>query len=225
MDGNGRWAKLKGLPRSAGHREGALRVREITRFAAEQGVRFLTLFAFSTENWNRPKNEVNMLMRFLTQFLKGQSKELKKNNIRFLTIGEKHPLPDFVLQEIERVKEQTCDNTGLVLVLALNYGSRQEIIEACRKISASVSEGKLFLKQIDEKVFSKALFTDGIPDPDLLIRTSGEMRISNFLLWQLSYAELYFPKKYWPDFRQEDFKKAISVYAKRERRFGKVDVY
>lgn len=223
MDGNGRWAKQRGLPRMAGHREGMQRAKEIIRLAAKKGIKVLTLFAFSAENWSRPKEEVDALMRFLDKFLTSQINELQKNRVRLIVIGRSDPLPKNIQLKLKDAQEETKGNQGLTLVLALNYGARQEILDAVKALCDSVVRGELNLEQVDEKRFSDHLYTAALPDPDLLIRTSGEMRLSNFLLWQLSYAELYFPKKYWPDFRQKDFEKALNAYRKRERRFGGVD--
>jgi undecaprenyl diphosphate synthase len=223
MDGNGRWAQQRGLPRTAGHREGVKRVREIVKAASEYGIKFLTFFAFSTENWRRPKKEIDMLMRSLVNFLDRRIGELHKNNIRFKVIGRQEPLPGYVLAKIKRAMQKTEYNTGLTVILALNYGSRQEIIDASRKFAELVSKGKLNLQDLDEALFNSFLYTAGFPDPDLLIRTSGEARLSNFLLWQLSYSELYFPKIYWPDFRAEYLEIAIKAYAKRDRRFGDIN--
>lgn len=223
MDGNGRWAKERNLPRTAGHLEGIKRVKEIVRSAASMGVGVLTLFAFSTENWNRPKREVNMLMRSLCSFLDSEIKELDRNNVRFKVIGREDPLPEYVRKELKEAQAHTASNTGLVLVLALNYGARQEIVDAAKNFARKVLEDKVKIDSLKEDDFGDYLYTAGLPDPDLLIRTSGEMRISNFLLWQISYAELYFSSKYWPDFKKEDLEQAIEEFNKRERRFGKVD--
>ena len=223
MDGNGRWAKERGLPRTAGHREGAKRVKEIVKAAGELGVRVLTLFAFSTENWRRPRREIDILMRFLDNFLDKEVPQLDKNNVRFLVIGAGDPIPKSIQDKINRAKEKTCGNTGLTLVLALNYGSRQEIIEAAKKFASDVLNNKEEVRALSEEKFSGLLYTSGLPDPDLLIRTSEEFRISNFLLWQLSYSELYFPKKYWPDFKRQDLEAAIKVFQKRKRRFGGIE--
>lgn len=222
MDGNGRWAKEKGLPRTAGHREGVKRVREVVRAAARLGVEVLTFFAFSAENWKRPKKEINMLMRVLVNFLNRQISELHKNNIRFKFIGRSIPLPEFVLQEIQAAIEKTKNNSGLTVVLALNYGSRQEIVDAAKIFAGMVTKGEADIEELDVDKFSSLLYTAGLADPDFLIRTSGEMRLSNFLLWQLSYAELFFSKKYWPDFGAADLEKAIKVYQGRARRFGDI---
>jgi len=224
MDGNGRWAKERRLPRASGHREGTRRVKEIVKAAAELGIKAITFFAFSTENWNRPRREIDMLMRYLNNFLEREIKELDKNNIRFMVIGRKEPLTRYIQEKIRKAEEKTLGNTGLTVVLALNYGSRQEIVDAAKQFAGEVKEGKADLDSLDEISFAKYLYTHKLPDPDLLIRTSGEMRISNFLLWQLSYAELYFPQKYWPDFKKAELEKAIKVYQKRERRFGKINV-
>ena len=218
--GNGRWAKKRGLPRTAGHHVGIKRVKEIVKAADELGVKFLTFFAFSSENWKRPKAEVNMLMHSLNHFLKQQVKEMVKNNIRFVAIGREDILPAYLKKEINESKNKTKDNTGLTVVLALNYGSRQEIVDAAKKFTVSVVDGKAELNDLDVEKFSQYLYTADLPDPDLLIRTSGEMRVSNFLLWQISYSELHFPKKCWPDFRKQDLEEAIEDYQKRERRFG-----
>jgi undecaprenyl diphosphate synthase len=220
MDGNGRWAKDRGLPRTAGHREGISRVKEIVRAAAEMGIQVLTFFAFSTENWSRPKKEISMLMRSLSNFLDTQIADLNKNNIRLKTIGRDEPLPKYVQAKLKLAQEKTKDNTGLVVVLALNYGARQEIVDAAKKFAQSAVRGEADAAKLDSEEFSRYLYTAGLPDPDLLIRTSAQMRISNFLLWQISYTELYFPKKHWPDFRKKDFEEAIEAYQKRERRFG-----
>ncbi len=221
MDGNGRWAMDKGLPRSAGHRAGMDRVKEIIKAASELGIKVVTLFAFSTENWARPQKEVNLLMRALNNYLDRQINELHKNNIRLMVIGRDRPISQYLLAKIKKAEEKTRGNTGLIFVLALNYGSRQEIVDAVKKFTTAVIKGEANLEGVDIESFSSYLYTAGLPDPDLLIRTSGEMRISNFLLWQLSYAELYFPRKYWPDFGEKDLEKAIDIYQRRERRFGK----
>lgn len=223
MDGNGRWASEQGLARIVGHRQGIQRVKEIIRGAAELGVEVVTFFAFSTENWGRPKKEVDMLMRYLDNFLDGQIKTLERNNMRFRVIGSGDPMPKFIQKKIEKAEERTKNNTGLIVVLALNYGSRQEIVDAAKKFAASVLKDSALLGQLGTQEFSRYLYTADLPDPDLLIRTSGEMRISNFLLWQLSYTELYFSKKYWPDFKMAELKEAIRDFQKRERRFGGLD--
>ena len=222
MDGNGRWAKERGLGRTAGHRQGIKRVKEIIKAAGELGVKVISLFAFSTENWERSKNEVNMLMRALSKFLQSEISQLDKNDVRLIVIGRSEPLPDYIQTKIRQAQDRTKDNKGLTLVLALNYGARQEIVDAARRFGRAVSRGEIKPDELDVKEFANYFYTAGFPDPDLLIRTSGEMRLSNFLLWQLSYTELYFPKKYWPDFTKDDLEKAIRIYQNRERRFGKV---
>jgi undecaprenyl diphosphate synthase len=220
MDGNGRWAQKRGLPRIAGHREGMFRVKEVITAAIDLEIEAMTLFAFSAENWSRPKKEVDLLMRALVRFLRNETKGLVKSNIRFMVIGRDDPLPEFVLNEIRAVEKKTAGNTGLKLILALNYGSRQEIVDAAKKFCVRVMAGEAELNRLDEKTFEEYLYTVGLPEPDLLIRTSGEMRLSNFMLWQLSYAEFYFPKKHWPDFKTADFQEAVESYAQRKRRFG-----
>ncbi len=222
IDGNGRWAKERGLPRIFGHRVGINRVKEIVKVADKLGIKVITFFAFSTENWTRPEKEVNMLMRSLNNFLDRNIAELDEKNIRLMVIGRDDPIPKFLQTKIKEAQDRTKDNTGLIAVLALNYGSRQEIVDAVKKFTNAVIKNEANLEGLDIENFSNYLYTKGLPDPDLLIRTSGEMRISNFLLWQLSYAELYFPKKYWPDFGKEDLEKAIEEYQKRERRFGDI---
>ncbi len=223
MDGNGRWAKERRLPRTAGHRVGINRIKEIIKAASDLGIKVLTLFAFSTENWSRPKREVDMLMRSLNNFLNRQIHELIKNNIRFMAIGRDDPLPKSLQAKIKEVEDKTKDNTGIVVVLALNYGARQEIVDAVKKFTFQVLKGETTLDDLDVGSFSNYFYTAGLPDPDLLIRTSGEMRISNFLLWQLSYAELYFPKVYWHDFKRQELENALEVYQERERRFGGIN--
>lgn len=223
MDGNGRWARERNLPRTAGHREGVQRVREITKAAAELGIKVATFFAFSTENWARPKEEVGRLMKFLNNFLDKEVDELNKNNIRFRVIGREKPIPEDILDKIRDREALTKNNTALTMVLALNYGARQEIVDAAKKIAASAARGELSLESLSIEDFNKYLYTADLPEPDLLIRTSGEQRLSNFLLWQLCYAELYFVKKYWPDFRKEDLEEAIIDYQKRQRRFGAIE--
>ncbi len=222
MDGNGRWAKNKGLSRTQGHLEGVKRVEEIVEEAAGLGIRVLTLYTFSTENWNRPRVEVSLLMNTLTSALRKKLDTLKKNNIKFQTIGRREPIPKKVLDSIEQVVQETRENTGLILNLAFNYGSRLEIIDAVKKIAREAKEGKLSIDEINEQIISGALYTKDLPDPDLLIRTSGEQRISNFLLWQSSYTEFYFTEELWPNFTKEKFREAIEEYQKRERRYGAV---
>jgi undecaprenyl diphosphate synthase len=221
MDGNGRWAKERGLSRTAGHRAGVERVKEIVGAAQKLSIKVITFFTFSTENWQRPRKEINMLMRFLDNFLDKQINELDKNNIRLIIIGQDEPLPKYLRIKINDAQDRTKNNSGLTVVLALNYGSRQEIIDTVKRIVDSVIAGQIKIDELNENEFSRHLYTAGLPDPDLLIRTSGELRLSNFLLWQLSYAELYFPKIYWPDFGKDALKKAIEVYQDRNRRFGR----
>lgn len=223
MDGNGRWAQERGLSRTEGHREGVKRVKEIVNLAAELGVKIITFFAFSTENWNRPKNEINTLMSFLDHYLSREINDLHKNNIRFRVIGRGKPLPDKILAKIQSAEKKTRDNTGLTMVLALNYGARQEIIDAAKRIAQAAVAGEINIDKLEMKDFAEYLYTKDLADPDLLIRTSAQMRLSNFLLWQLSYAELYFSNKCWPDFKRSDFEEAIEEYQKRERRFGGLD--
>ncbi len=220
MDGNGRWAKKKGLPRIMGHQQGIERVKEIVRSCKDLGVGTLTLYAFSVENWKRPRPEVNTLMRLLEQFVKRELNSMIKNGIRIKVIGRIDELPENITRLLKETEFITKDNKSLMLNLALNYGGRTEIVDAVKAILKDVLKGSLNAKNIDEEVFSSYLYTAGIPDPDLLIRTSGEMRISNFLLWQISYSEIYFTHKYWPDFRRKDLEDAIGEYIKRERRFG-----
>ena len=220
MDGNGRWAKERGLPRTAGHRAGIDRVKEILKAASNLGIEVLTFFAFSTENWSRPNKEVDMLMRSLNNFLNREARDLDKNNVRLIAIGRDEPVPKYLQDKIREVEDKTKDNTGITVILALNYGARQEIVDAVKKFTQEVLASKTNLESLDVKSFNNYFYTKGLPDPDLLIRTSGEMRLSNFLLWQLSYAELYFPKIYWPDFKSKELEKAIEVYQNRQRRFG-----
>lgn len=220
MDGNGRWAKERGLPRTDGHREGVKRADEILAAAAQIGVKFVTFYAFSSENWKRPKREIDILMRLLDVFLGRNIQKMMKNNIRFLVIGRREPMPDYLWKKLEKARERTKNNSGLSAILAFNYGSRQEIIDAARRLVKDALGKKISPEDINEDNFGDFLYTAGIPDPDLLIRTSGEQRISNFLLWQLSYSELLFPEVYWPDFRRQNLEEAISEYQRRLRRFG-----
>jgi undecaprenyl diphosphate synthase len=221
MDGNGRWAKQKGKSRIFGHQNGVKAVRETIECAAEMGVKYLTLYAFSTENWNRPKLEVASLMELLVITINKEIKTLMDNNISLKAIGDLESLPPKCHKELLRAIDKTSKNTRMNVVLALSYSSKWEIINAVKKIAQKVENGKLAIEDIDEEMFSKNLCTAGYPDPELLIRTSGEHRISNFLLWQIAYAELYFTEKLWPDFRRADFCTAVADYQKRERRFGK----
>lgn len=221
MDGNGRWAKEHGRPRVYGHRHGVQSVRETTEAAAEIGIQWLTLYAFSTENWNRPQLEVNALMSLLVDTLRKEIETLNKNNIRLQAIGDLEKLPRRTYQALLEGIENTSRNTRMTLNLALNYSARWEITEACRKIAEEVQQGKMKPAGIDEAYFASKLTTAQVPDPELLIRTSGENRISNYLLWQIAYTELYFSPVFWPDFRKEHFYQALVNFQQRERRFGK----
>lgn len=220
MDGNGRWAKKRGLPRIAGHREGAKTVRKIVEAAARIGIQALTLYAFSADNWNRPKKEVSALMKLLERYLHKETEELNKNNIRLNAIGKIYGLPLFVQTALKEAIERTKDNSGMIFTLALNYGARDEIVDAVKKIAELARDKELELEKIDEKKFSSFLYTDKLPELDFIIRTSGEERLSNFLLWQASYAEFYTSPKLWPDFGPEDFEGALMEFQKRQRRFG-----
>ena len=222
MDGNGRWARGKTLPRIAGHREGVNSVREITRVCGEIGVQYLTLYTFSIENWKRPAAEVSALMTLLLRTINKEVKGLHKNNVKFDVIGDLEKLPVSTKNSLQKGADLTAKNTGLNLSLALNYGSRQEIIEAVQKIVIKVKNGSLNSDEINENIFSDYLYTKGIPDPDLMIRTSGESRLSNFLLWQSAYTEIYMTDTFWPEFREKELMKAVKDYQSRERRFGKV---
>ncbi|MGC6431760.1 MAG: isoprenyl transferase [Jejuia sp.] len=221
MDGNGRWAKQKGMIRAFGHENGTKSVRQVVEASAELGVAHLTLYAFSTENWNRPKLEVKTLMKLLISSLKKEIKTLEDNNIKLSAIGNLNMLPTKVHKELTEVMQATANNTRMTLTLALSYGSREELISTVKEISNKVKNNIISLESIDESIINKHLYTQNLPDVDLLIRTSGEQRISNFLLWQIAYAELYFTHTLWPDFTKEDLYKAIIEYQKRERRFGK----
>jgi undecaprenyl diphosphate synthase len=222
MDGNGRWAKQRHLPRVEGHRNGVESVRAVVRAAGEAGVKYLTLYAFSVENWNRPKDEVDTLMRYLAKFLKGEIGELNRNNVRLEAIGQIYRLPEFVQEQLHKTKAALARNSGLTLILALSYGGRTEIVEGARSIAQKIRDGQLEPAEINEHLVSQHLYTASYPDPDLLIRTSGEMRISNFLLWQISYAELVVTPTLWPDFRKPQFFEALEEYTRRHRRFGLV---
>ena len=221
MDGNGRWAKRRNQPRVFGHRQGAKSVRKVVEAAARLGINNLTLYAFSTENWNRPKHEVKTLMKLLVNALKNELGLMMKNNIRLNAIGHTDMMPTNVQQELQEVLDETKENTGLVLTLALSYGARQEILRAVQEISHKVKNNIISVENVDDNIINKHLYTQNLPDVDLLIRTSGEVRISNFLLWQIAYAELYFTDELWPDFNETSLHKAIADYQKRERRFGK----
>src|SRR5712672_2517998 len=222
MDGNGRWAKQRHLPRIEGHRAGAESARIIIRTSGELGIKYLTLYAFSVENWNRPKDEVDALMKYLVHYLKTETKDLNKNNVRLEVIGQIYRLPENVQEHLAKSIATLSKNNGLTLVMALSYGSRIEIVEAVRAIAGKVKRGQLETADISEKIISDHLWTRNIPDPDLLIRTSGEMRVSNFLLWQISYAELVITPTLWPDFRKPQFFAALEENGRRHRRFGGV---
>ncbi len=220
MDGNGRWAKQRSLPRVEGHRMGAESVRAVIRTAGELGIKYLTLYAFSVENWNRPKDEVDTLMKYLAHYMKSEFAELNRNNVRLEVIGQVHRLPEFVQKQLRKTQEALSKNNGLTLIMALSYGGRTEIVDAVREIAAKVKKGELDPAEVTEQVVAEHLYTRKWPDPDVLIRTSGEMRVSNFLLWQISYAELVVTPTLWPDFRKPQFYAALEEYARRHRRFG-----
>ena len=222
MDGNGRWAKQRNLPRIAGHRRGVKSARAVVRAAGELGIKYLTLYAFSVENWNRPKEEVDTLMKYLARYLKEEIGELSRNNVQLEVIGQVYRLPEFVQEQLANTRAALVRNNGLTLTLALSYGGRTEIVEAVRSIVGKVSEGELDPAKINEHLFSQHLYTRNYPDPDLLIRTSGEMRISNFLLWQCSYSEFVVTPTLWPDFGKAQFYAALEEYTRRHRRFGAV---
>ena len=222
MDGNGRWAKARALPRIAGHKEGINSVREITRVCGEIGVKHLTLYTFSTENWKRPSSEVSALMHLLLKTIKEEIKELHKKGVRFTIIGDLDTIPVKTAKGLKDGIEITKDNTGLNLNLALNYGSRQEIVEAMKSIAYQVQAGKVKPNNIDVELLSNSLLTNNMPDPELLIRTSGEHRLSNFLLWQIAYTEIFMTDLYWPEFREEQLLNAILDFQSRERRFGNI---
>ena len=220
MDGNGRWAAKRGVPRILGHRAGAKAIRESIAACIELGIDYLTLYAFSSENWNRPEEEVSALMDLLDRFLSDKEKDLKKQKIRLLAIGQLDRLPASTRANLERIMRETASFGALTLVLALSYGAREEIVAAARSLATDAAAGTLDPATINSTLFASRLQTAGIPDPDLLLRTSGEMRISNFLLWQISYAEIVIVKKFWPDFRKADFHEALAEYQRRHRRFG-----
>lgn len=221
MDGNGRWAARRGLPRSMGHRKGAEVVKEITRAAGELGIKYLTLYAFSTENWNRSEDEVKMLMGLLRDYLQSDLKEVQENNVRIRFIGEREMLDADIVRKMAEIEADTLRNTGMTLCIALSYGSRQEIVNAVKKTAALVKEGDISLNDVDVKLFSDMLYTKDMPDPDLVIRTSGEQRISNYLLWQIAYAEFFFTDVLWPDFNKKLLEDIIKNFNMRERRYGK----
>jgi len=222
MDGNGRWAKQKGLPRIAGHHSGMKTVKKITIAANDLGVKYLTLYAFSTENWKRPKEEVEFLMKLPQQFLELEIDELMENNVQVRVMGDQEQLPPYTRKAVEEAMRKTANNDGLVLNFALNYGGRLELLEAVKSIAQQVESGKLQIGRIDEQLFSSYMQSKDMPDPDLLIRTSGEIRLSNFMLWQLAYSEFYFTDVYWPEFTEAHFIAAIQEYQRRARRFGGV---
>ncbi len=222
MDGNGRWAKQRHLPRVEGHRQGVESVRATVRAAGEVGIKYLTLYAFSVENWNRPKDEVDTLMNYLARFLKSEIGELNRSNVRLEVIGQIYRLPEFVQEQLKKTQAALATNKGLTLVLALSYGGRTEIVDAVRNIAAKVKQGRIEPAEINEQLIAEHLYTRHIPDPDVLIRTSGEMRVSNFLLWQISYAELVVTPALWPDFRKPQLFEALEEYTRRHRRFGGV---
>ncbi len=222
MDGNGRWAQKRGNSRIFGHEHGVESVRSCIKAAANIGVRFLTLYAFSTENWKRPKYEVEALMSLLVKVVKSETEELNRNNVKLIVIGDKDSLPKRVREETNEIEKALSHNTGLTVVMALSYSSRWEILKAVKNIASDVKNSKIQLEDISQELFDSYLATAEIPDPELLIRTSGEERISNFLLWQIAYSELYFTPVLWPDFTEEDFYEAIFNYQQRERRFGKI---
>ena len=222
LDGNGRWAKKKGMPRNFGHTQGSKNVERICEDAYKMGVKYLTVYAFSTENWKRPKEEVDALMNLLRNYMKTCLKTAEKNRMRVRVLGDKTALDDDIRSRISELEEATKNNDGLNFQIALNYGSRDEMVRAMKKMCMDVKEGKLDAEQIDEKLFESYLDTHDIPDPDLMIRTSGEQRLSNYLLWQLAYSEFYFTDVLWPDFTKEDLAEAIAYYNGRDRRFGGV---
>lgn len=223
MDGNGRWAKKKGLPRTMGHRAGVEAIREVVKTCSNLGVEILTVYAFSTENWRRPKEEVSILMLLLAEYLRHELSELHENNVKIMTMGDITLLPIEAQKELLKATQQTEHNAGLVLNLALNYGGRAEITRALRKMGEEIQQGKLAPEEINEERISSSLFTAGLPDPDLLIRTSGEMRLSNFMLWQLAYTEIVITEQLWPDFTPKTLLAAIKTYQLRERRFGGIN--
>jgi undecaprenyl diphosphate synthase len=222
MDGNGRWARARALPRVAGHEAGSRAIGQTLEAAQECGVKFLTLYAFSAENWKRPADEVNALMRLLGKFLDERTGEMIEKNVRLRTIGRTEELPEEVRKKLGRAMEESAHNTGLTVVLALNYGARLELTDAMQGVARMVAAGTLQPGEITPEVIESQLYTSGLPDPDLLIRTSGELRLSNFLLWQLSYTEIYVTEKLWPDFGRDDFREAVAAFARRKRRFGGV---
>lgn len=222
MDGNGRWAKERNLPRTMGHKAGVETIRPIVKECSRLGVKYLTLYAFSTENWKRPQDEVDTIMNLLVQYLVKEFEELNKNNVVINSIGETKKLPEQCREELNKAYEKTKNNTGLTLNLALNYGGRDDLLQAFKGIMKDIHEGKINESEIDEQTIADHLFTAGMPDPDIIIRPSGELRLSNFLLWQCAYSELWFSDINWPDFKKEDLQKSIYDFQMRDRRFGKV---
>lgn len=221
MDGNGRWAKKRGMPRSVGHKKGAETVKEITRAAGEIGVKYLTLYAFSTENWNRSEEEVATLMDLLREYLKSDLKEIQENGVKIVFIGERQMLDADIVENMRKLEADTAGNDKMTLCIALSYGSRQEIVNAARKIATLAKRGDIQPEDVDSKMFSDMLYTKDIPDPDMLIRTSGEQRVSNYLLWQLAYTEFFFTDVLWPDFSRKHLEDIIAEFNSRERRYGK----
>ena len=222
MDGNGRWAQKCLLPRSAGHKKGAENVKIIAKAANKLGVKYLTLYAFSTENWNRPKDEVDTLMSLLREYLHSDFQELHENNVRILFIGERYMLDDDIVKAMENLEKQTAQNTGLTLCFAISYGARQEMLQAVKNLACLLKKGDISESDVDIQTFSDMLYTKNIPDPDVLIRTGGEFRISNFLLWQLAYTELFFSQTQWPDFDEKELESIVTQFKSRERRYGKI---
>lgn len=220
MDGNGRWAKSRFMPRTYGHKVGVETIRKVVKECSRLGVKYLTLYAFSTENWKRPKDEVSTLMGLLVKYLRNELEELHKNNVKILTIGDISKLPQACIEELDHAKEKTKDNRGLVMSLALNYGGRNDLVNAVKNISQEVVDGKILVEDIGDDLISSHLSTKESPDPDLVVRTSGEQRLSNFLLWELAYSEFYFADIHWPDFDEKELQKAIFAYQSRDRRFG-----
>lgn len=220
MDGNGRWAKAKGYPRTVGHKAGVETIRRILKEAQRLGVKYITLYAFSTENWKRPKEEVGALMKLLVQYFRLELNELHENGVVVNTIGDISKLPKECIEEIKKAKEKTKNNTGIVMNLALNYGGRDEIVRAIKLLTKDVAEGKISAEEIDEKSIENYLYTAGMPDPDMIIRPSGEQRLSNFLLWQCAYSEFWYSDINWPDFTEQDLRRAIFDFQNRDRRFG-----
>lgn len=222
LDGNGRWARAKGLPRSAGHVQGARTVEDICEIAWNMGIEYLTVYAFSTENWSRPQDEVDTLMNLLRSYMKNCLKRAQKNNMCVRVLGDKSRLDTDIREKIADLEEATRDNTGLHFQIAINYGGRDELVRAVRRLAQDVADGRLAPEDLNEQRLADALDTAGLPDPDLLIRTSGEQRISNYMLWQLAYTELYFTEVPWPDFNKKELEKAVEAYQKRDRRYGLV---